>query len=354
MTPGHTPEGLTVLAFDAKKSVDVPYAAFTGDTLFIGDVGRPDLLASIGVTANELAEMLYHSINRLKELPDETLVYPAHGAGSLCGKALSDAAVSSIGEQKKFNYALQPMSKEEFMKIVEVDQPFAPGYFVHDAIMNRKEHSTLEAAMQKSLRPIPLKEVLVAQKASVQIVDTRAAVDFAAGHLKGALNVGIEGKYATWAGTFLAKDKPIIVVAAEGMEQESIMRLGRIGFDHVQGYLEGGIDSLDAHPESVERVQRITANAIDELDQDFVVLDVRAAKEREAGAIDGSINIPLNELSNRWNEVPQNKLVVVHCAGGYRSSIAVSVLQQHGLTKLMDLVGGFKAWELSHRSTTAC
>lgn len=344
-TPGHTPEGLTILAYDQNKDNVNPYAAFTGDTLFIGDVGRPDLLASIGVTADELAEMLYDSLHhKMMRLPDETLVYPAHGAGSMCGKSLSSEAVSTIGEQRKYNYALQPMSKEDFIKLVEVDQPEAPGYFVHDAILNRKERESLDQSMAGTMKPLSLQDVLDLQKQGAQIVDTRDPAEFAGSHLKGSINVGIDGKYATWAGTVLGKDSPIIVVADDERVAESVVRLGRIGFDHVAGFLEGGMEQLQEYPEFIGTIQRISAAAVPELDPAPTIIDVRTQKEWQAGHLQDSINIPLNQLQERTYEVPMQGPVVVHCQGGYRSSIATSILQRHGRENLLDMVGGYKAW----------
>jgi glyoxylase-like metal-dependent hydrolase (beta-lactamase superfamily II)/rhodanese-related sulfurtransferase len=351
-TPGHTPEGISILVFDLETSDQNPYAVLTGDTLFIGDVGRPDLLASIGVTADELAEMMYDSLtNKLMKLPDETLVYPAHGAGSLCGKNLSDETVSTIGEQKKYNYALQPMSKDEFMTIVRADQPDAPEYFVYDAIKNRQERNSLEESMQASLNALSLEEVLRLRNQGAQVVDVREGIDFDAGHLSGVLNVGLHGKYATWAGSLLSHDEPIIVIAEEGGEEEAIMRLGRIGFDNVAGYLKGGVTSLDAHPELTQSVERITAPALKEKiesGESITILDVRSPQERESGLIENSISVPLNHLTERITEIPQDHPVIVHCAGGYRSAIAVSLLQQQGYENVLDLVGGFKAWETSN------
>lgn len=351
-TPGHTPEGVSLLVYDLAKSDAHPHAVLTGDTLFIGDVGRPDLLASIGVTADELAEMLYDSIhNKLMKLPDDTLVYPAHGAGSLCGKNLSDETVSTIGEQKKYNYALKPMSKEEFIKLVEVDQPDAPEYFVYDAIKNRQERENLEETMRKSMRPLSLPNVLRLQNQGAQIVDVREGIDFDGGHLKGALNVGLRGKYATWAGTVLDHERPIVVIAEEGGEEEAVMRLGRIGFDNVTGFLQDGMKALDHSPELVQKVERVTAQALSELlgaENPPLVLDVRSENERESnGVIEGSVNIPLNHLEERIDEVRGDREIIVHCAGGYRSAIACSLLQRHGRDHIRDLVGGFAAWHAS-------
>ena len=352
-TPGHTPEGISIVVYDLAKSRTEPLAVLTGDTLFIGDVGRPDLLASIGVTADELADMLYHSItNKLVKLPDATLVYPAHGAGSMCGKSLSKETVSTIGEQKKFNYALQPMSREEFKKIVTADQPEAPDYFVHDAILNRKERASLGAAMEKTLKPLSLDEVLALGKTGAQLLDVRDGIDFEGGHLKGALNIALSGKYATWAGSMLAHDKPIVVIAEEGGEEEAVMRLGRIGFDNVAGYLAGGMNALAARDDLLERTERITAPALAEwlagkrpdAGAAPIVVDVRSDAEHAGGHIEGSLNIPLTHLDERIGEIPPGRPVAVHCEGGYRSAIAASLLQKLGRKDVRDLVGGYKAW----------
>jgi hydroxyacylglutathione hydrolase len=352
-TPGHTPEGISILVYDLAKSRTAPLAVLTGDTLFIGDVGRPDLLASIGVTADELADMLYDSItNKLVKLPDATLVYPAHGAGSMCGKSLSKETVSTIGEQKKFNYALQPMSREAFKAIVTADQPEAPDYFVHDAILNRKERASLGAAMEKTLKPLTLDEVLALEKSGAQLLDVRDGIDFEGGHLRGTLNIALNGKYATWAGSMLSHDKPIVVVAEEGGEEEAVMRLGRIGFDNVAGYLAGGMNALASRDDLVERTERITAPALAEwlagkrpdAGPAPLVIDVRSDAEHAGGHIEGSLNIPLMHLDERSGEIPADRPVAVHCEGGYRSAIAASLLQKLGRRDVHDMVGGYKAW----------
>jgi glyoxylase-like metal-dependent hydrolase (beta-lactamase superfamily II)/rhodanese-related sulfurtransferase len=352
-TPGHTPEGISILVYDLAKSRTEPLAVLTGDTLFIGDVGRPDLLASIGVTADELADMLYDSItNKLVKLPDATLVYPAHGAGSMCGKSLSKETVSTIGEQKKFNYALQPMSREAFKAIVTADQPEAPDYFVHDAILNRKERAALGDAMEKTLKPLSLDEVLALGKSGGQLLDVRDGIDFEGGHLTGALNIALNGKYATWAGSMLSHDKPIVVIAEEGGEEEAVMRLGRIGFDNVAGYLAGGMNALAAHDALVERTGRITAPALAEwlagkrpdAGAAPIVVDVRSEAEHAGGHIAGALNIPLTHLDERIGEIPAGRSVAVHCEGGYRSAIAASLLQKLGRRDVYDMVGGYKAW----------
>ena len=241
-TPGHTPEGISIVVFDETIDANVPHAVLTGDTLFVGDVGRPDLMASIGVSAEELATQLYDSVhNKLSRLPDSTLVYPAHGAGSLCGRNLSDETVSTIGDQKQSNYAMQPMPVEQFVDMVLADQPDAPDYFSYDAELNREERATLSESMRESLNALSLEAVLRHQTRGVQIVDVRDAIDFEFSHLVGTINIGLRGKFATWAGSTLRKDRPVIVIGDDGDEFEAIMRLGRIGFDHVTGFLKNGV-----------------------------------------------------------------------------------------------------------------
>ncbi len=350
-TPGHTPEGISILVYDLVQSSDKPLAVLTGDTLFIGDVGRPDLLASIGVTADELADMLYDSLtNKLVKLPDATLVYPAHGAGSMCGKNLSQETVSTIGEQKKFNYALQPMSREEFKKIVTAEQPEAPSYFVHDAMLNRQERPNLAETLSGSLKALTPEEVRRLQNQGAQLLDVREAMDFEGAHLVGAINIGIQGKYATWCGTVLDHTLPIVVIAEAGQEEEAVMRLGRIGFDNVAGYLGGGMDALRDRPDLIAKIDRITAVALSEqlarADAPTVV-DVRSEKEWAAGHVPGSVNIPLNHVRDRATEIAKDRAVVVHCEGGYRSAIAASILAQAGRSDVLDMVGGFKAWAAS-------
>jgi glyoxylase-like metal-dependent hydrolase (beta-lactamase superfamily II)/rhodanese-related sulfurtransferase len=352
-TPGHTPEGISILVYDLANTPAQPLAVLTGDTLFIGDVGRPDLLASIGVTSDELADMLYDSITtKLVKLPDATLVYPAHGAGSMCGKSLSKETVSTIGEQKKFNYALQPMSREAFKAIVTADQPEAPDYFVHDAVLNRKERASLDEAMKITLKKLSLDDVLAMQAAGKQILDVRGGIDFEGGHLRGSLNIALDGKYATWAGSMLSSDRPIVVIAEEGGEEEAVMRLGRIGFDNVAGFLAGGMNALAERGDLVERTERITAPALAEwlagkrpdAGPPPTVVDVRSAAEHAGGHIPGSVNIPLPHLDERIGEIPTGSPVAVHCEGGYRSAIAASLLQKLGRRDVHDLVGGYRAW----------
>jgi hydroxyacylglutathione hydrolase len=355
-TPGHTPEGISLLVYDLMQSAEKPHAVLTGDTLFIGDVGRPDLLASLGVTADELADMLYDSVNKLKQLPDATLVYPAHGAGSMCGKNLSTETVSTIGEQKRFNYALQPMTRGEFKHLVTDEQPEAPGYFAYDAVRNRQERPGLDQQMSRSLTALSLDEVLRLKNQGAQLLDVREGIEFEGAHLAGALNIALQGKYATWCGTLLDHERPIVIVAEPGGEEEAVMRLGRIGFDNVAGYLDGGMAALADRDDLVERTERITAVALSEQlagPQPPLVVDVRTAKEWEAAHIAGSVNIPLSHLAKHVAEIPADRPVAVHCEGGYRSAIAASVLLQQGRQNVLDLVGGYKAWAASKLPTVA-
>jgi hydroxyacylglutathione hydrolase len=353
-TPGHTPEGISLLVFDLAHSESIPHAVLTGDTLFIGDVGRPDLLASIGVTAEELAEMLYTSLTKLRELPDTTLVYPAHGAGSMCGKNLSKETVSTIGEQKRFNYALQPMSLEDFKRLVTSEQPEAPDYFVYDAIKNRQERPDLEATLKTSLQGLSVDDTVRLMNLGAQLVDVREAADFEGAYLTGSINIGLKGKYATWCGSILSHDQPIVVIAEPGSEEEAVMRLGRIGFDNVAGYLRDGMQALETRPELVGAISRITAPALaeqlTEANAPFV-LDVRSEKEWKTGHVACSHNIPLTQLRERMVEVPLDKPVVVHCEGGYRSALGTSLLAAAGRTNVSDLVGGIKAWMASKLPT---
>ena len=348
-TPGHTIESISILVFDLQKDSAKPYAVLTGDTLFIGDVGRPDLRASLGWTANDLGSHLYDSLhNKLLKLPDETLVYPAHGSGSLCGKNLSSDTVSPLGLQRRMNYALQPMTKDEFIRLVTADQPDAPPYFTYDAILNTREHALLDRNLEEVLRPIELDEVLRMGDSGAQILDVRDAVEYAKGHLAGSLNIGLGGQCATWAGTVLDRAKPIVIIAEPEREKEAALRLGRIGFDHVTGYLEGGMEALAGRADLVWPTKRASAPEVAEELASVsppLLLDVRTPREWAAKHVDGSVNVPLNHLQERIGEITRERGIAVHCAGGYRSSIAASILQQYGITNLTEMTGGLAAWE---------
>ncbi len=347
-TPGHTPESISLLVFDLDAANPDPAAVLTGDTLFIGDVGRPDLRVALGWTAADLGSMLYDSLHlKLMTLPDATLVYPAHGAGSLCGKALSKETVSTLGVQRQNNYALQPMSKSEFISLVTADQPEAPPYFTYDAVLNSMERATLDKTLEREVQPIPLYGVLALRDVGAQILDTREPGDFAAAHLKGSINVGLNGQFATWAGTVLDRDHPIVIVADPGKEREAATRLGRIGFDHVAGYLQGGLSSVDGRDDLQSGTERLSPQVAAERLQTGtpVVIDVRGPGERAQRHISGDVSIPLTQLQRRIEEVPRDKPVIVYCAGGYRSSIAASVLQRAGINQVSEIAGGVAAWD---------
>ena len=300
-TPGHSPESVSILVFDPEHSRTCPYAVLTGDTLFIGDVGRPDLRASLGWSADQLASMLYDSLrDKLLPLPDDTLVYPAHGAGSLCGKNLSTDTVSTIGGQRKYNYALQPMSRKRFIEIVTSDQPDTPAYFTYDAILNARERPTLDETLVRELQPLTLVQLLEAVQDGAQLLDSREQAEFEGAHIRGALNIGLGGSFATWSGTLLDPERPVILVAEPGREVEAATRLGRIGFDTVAGYLQGGMQQLTAAPELVERTERITAGSLGErlgVPPLPLLIDVRTAQEWSDGHIDSAMNIPLSQRS---------------------------------------------------------
>jgi hydroxyacylglutathione hydrolase len=353
-TPGHSPESISLLVHDRTRSDTVPYAVLTGDTLFIGDVGRPDLRAALGWSAEELGRLLYDSLHeKLLPLPDDVLVYPAHGAGSLCGKNLSTDTVSTMGVQRRYNYALQPMSRDEFVRVVTAEQPDTPAYFGYDAVLNTKERATLDQALEQELRPLDLDEVLDLAARGAQLLDTRENADFAGAHVSGSLNIGLGGTYATWAGTLLDHERPIVIVAEPGREEESALRLGRIGFDNVAGYLADGMNALEARPEVLARTERITAPTLAEQlagDEPPLVVDVRSEPEWREHRIEGSLSVPLSRLRERLDELPRDRQLVVHCGSGYRSGIATSLLSSAGVDGVADLVGGIAAWDASTRT----
>ena len=349
-TPGHTAESISLVVYDGDPGVTEPKAVLTGDTLFVGDVGRPDLRVALGWSASDLGGLLYDSLrNKLMTLPDSTAVYPAHGAGSLCGKALSKETVSTIGEQRRVNYALQPMSKAAFVELVTADQPDAPAYFTYDAVLNSQERATLDQTLER-ISALTLDHVLGLQSVGAQVLDTRDPAEFAAAHLAGSINVGLGGQYATWAGTVLSREHPIVIIADPGREHEAAMRLGRIGFDQVVGYLEDGLHSVESRPElmmSTERLSaQVAAGRVAATDTPAAVMvDVRGPGERQQKRIAGSIGIPLTHLGERMSELPADRPLLVYCAGGYRSSIAASLLQRHGFTHVSELAGGIAAWD---------
>ncbi len=350
-TPGHTPESLSIVIFEHADD-KVPYGVLTGDTLFIGDVGRPDLLSSIGFTREELANQLYDSLhNKLMTLPDSTKVYPAHGAGSSCGKNLSTDLWSTIGDQKACNYALLAPDKPTFMDLVTEGQPPAPGYFIYDAILNRKDRDLLdETALPTSMT---YGQVIEAIDAGAMLIDGRDPEEFAHGHLRAALNVGLSGRYAEFAGSILPHDVDIVLVVDPGYELEGKNRLARIGFDRVIGYLDDPYKVMFLHRDDVQVGSRLTAQAFNErlaeID-DIQIVDVRNPGETGDGIIAGAVTIPVGQLPARIDELDLTRPTVVYCAGGYRSSVAASLLRQRGFADVSDVLGGYGAWILTVQS----
>ena len=346
-TPGHTPESISILVYEHADD-PVAYGVLTGDALFIGDVGRPDLLSSLGVTAGELGRMLYDSVqHRLMSLPDEVRVFPAHGAGSACGKNLSTERQSTIGMQRLTNYACTPMPEEEFVAIVTDGQPSAPGYFVFDAILNRRQHEILNIGAH--LKPLTVVEFLERRVAGAVVVDARDPQEFAAGHLRGSLNVPADGRFAERAGMVVEPGTEIIVIAPQDREEEIVTRLARIGFDTVTGYLREPEAAFLTAGGEITRASRLTVTELREAlrTEQPVVLDVRNTGERAEGAIEPSLHIPLAELPKRLGEMPAGRAVVVYCAHGARSSIAASLLRRAGFADVSDLIGGAEAWQLA-------
>jgi glyoxylase-like metal-dependent hydrolase (beta-lactamase superfamily II)/rhodanese-related sulfurtransferase len=349
-TPGHTPESIALVVYEHGED-HVPYGVLTGDTLFIGDVGRPDLLAGDGCDPQEMARQLYSSLHRrLLTLPDRTRVYPAHGAGSACGKNLSTETSSTIGEQRRDNYALRPMPEEEFVALVTEGQPARPAYFSYDAQRNRERHELLSEAEQP--QPLSLEATLELQRLGAVLLDTRAPADFAAGHLRGALNVGLQGRFAEYAGNVIQPEQSIVLVSDPGTELEAKVRLGRIGFDTVVGYLREPMRALLDHPELVDVSSRLTTSELAlrlATLPEVVVVDVRNTGELERGYIPGFVHLPLASLRERLDELDPVVPTVVHCASGYRSMTAASLLVAHGFTDVSDLLGGYEAWATAQR-----
>jgi len=356
-TPGHTPESISILVYNLMQDGRKPQAVLTGDTLFVGDVGRPDLRVSLGWAARDLGSLLYDSLRqKLLTLPDETLIYPAHGAGSLCGKSLGQENSSTIGIQRRLNYALQPMTREQFLEIVMADQPDAPAYFTYDAVLNTKERPTLEKTLEQTLKPLTLDELLRLKSAGAQILDVRDPAYFEAAHLTCAVNIGLGGQYATWAGTLLSREQPIVIIADPGRETEAETRLGRIGFDHIAGYLQGGMQRVEGRPGLVARIERLAPAELAERMESPpapLVLDVRTLREWREKHIAESLNIPLSRLPQSWGEISRERSLVIHCATGYRSSIAASLLRPQGFSDLADLAGGITAWQAAHLPVVA-
>ncbi|MDX2381808.1 MAG: MBL fold metallo-hydrolase [Acidimicrobiia bacterium] len=344
-TPGHTPESISIVVWEHADDPE-PWGVLTGDTMFIGDVGRPDLLASFGFSREELADHLYDSLHgKLLTLPDATRVYPAHGAGSACGKNLSTETSSTIGEQRETNYALLAPDRSTFLDLVTEGQPPAPAYFAYDADLNRHEHALLDES--EAPAALTLDEVRTLVAGDTMLIDGRDPEDFARGHLAGSINVGLAGRYAEFAGSVVPSDVDIVLVVDDGFETEAKNRLGRIGFDRVVGHLVQPHGAMTAHPELVQPASRLTARQFDDRVSsvgELQLVDVRNPGEVGLGVIDDAISIPVGQLPSRVDELDADRPTVVYCAGGYRSSVAASVLREAGFSDVSDIVGGYGAW----------
>jgi glyoxylase-like metal-dependent hydrolase (beta-lactamase superfamily II)/rhodanese-related sulfurtransferase len=345
-TPGHTPESICLVVYEHAGDA-APYGVLTGDTLFVGDVGRPDLLASgdSGLSADALARHLYRSIqDKLLRLPDSTRVFPAHGAGSACGKQLSSETSSTLGEQRVENYALQPMTEAEFVAAVVEGQPVRPHYFEYDARRNRQLRPLLDEDVAPTM--LDIDQVLSLQNDGAVLLDTREPADFAAGHLRGAVNVGLQGRFAEWAGDVLDPDRPVVLVGDPGASLEGRVRLARVGFDRVVGQLADPGLVFARRPDVVEASSRLTTEQLAPLvDKGLAQLvDVRSPGETLGGILPGALPVPLPALADALDRVHRGRPVVTYCASGYRSIIASSLLSSAGYTDVSDLLGGYNAW----------
>jgi glyoxylase-like metal-dependent hydrolase (beta-lactamase superfamily II)/rhodanese-related sulfurtransferase len=354
-TPGHTPESVCILLADSENQSD-PKLLFSGDTLFIGDVGRPDLVASRGYSADQMSRMLYESIyNKLLKLDNDVVVYPAHGAGSLCGKNLSSDRQSTIGRERMFNYALQAKSEDDFVAMVTVDQPEVPAYFPKDVEMNRVGPVTL-AKLQRP-KPMTACEVSASVTKGAILLDIRCGDSYSSAHINGSLNIGLGGQFASWAGTLIDFGKPIIIICDDEKHlDEAVVRLARVGIESVSGYLAEGILSWQKAGSSVVPTSMISVkdlkHRLEDAD-DLLVVDVRRRTEFAEGHVPGAVNIPLAELSGRVAELEKTRPIAIICASGYRSLIACSILERAGFHALINVLGGTTAWKNAEYSLEA-
>jgi hydroxyacylglutathione hydrolase len=353
-TPGHTIESVSVLLTDLDRSPG-PFAVFTGDTLFVGDVGRPDL--SPDHTPQQLAELLYRSLHeKLLTLPDEVEIFPAHGAGSLCGRQMGPERSSTIGRERRYNYALQARTPDEFVHLLTDSLPPRPQYFGRDVELNRQGAAPLQDLPH--LAPLSAAEVKQLLSAGAFILDTRPLMQFAAAHVPGSIHIALSGQFASWAGRLLGLDRQIVILAEDDDSvRESQMRLARVGIENIAGYLGGGLAGWFQQDQDLDYIPQIAVQDFAELrasEADQIrVLDVREPGEAAAGAIPGSVNIPLASLASRVGELDRGKLLVVHCKGGYRSSIATSLLRRAGFQDIANLTGGYDAWKASAAAKSA-
>jgi len=338
-TPGHTLESSCYLLIDENGK---NHAVFTGDTLFVGDVGRPDLAIKSDLTIDDLAGMMYDSLNsKIKPLADDVIVYPAHGAGSSCGKNIGKETFSTIGTQKQMNYALQPMSKQEFVMAVTEGLSAAPNYFAWDAKLNKDGYSSIDDVLQKNTKALSVEEVETEISKGALVLDVRSPDDFEKGFVPNAINIGLNGQYAPWVGALIDPNATLILVADEGKEAEAVLRLARVGYENVKGYLNGGMASWKNEGKKMETIESVSAETfVANLNGDTNVLDVRKPGEVESGMIENANHICLSELQSKLDSLDKNTHYTIHCAGGYRSMMAASIMKQKGFNKITNVLGG--------------
>jgi hydroxyacylglutathione hydrolase len=342
-TPGHTLESTCYLLRDEKGK---PYCIFTGDTLFVGDVGRPDL-SSGNLSSVELASIMYDTIqNKILRLDDNVIVYPAHGPGTSCGKNLGPETDTTIGIQKRTNYALRPQTREEFIRAVTSGLDEAPAYFSLNAKINKEGYDSLDDVKRKALTPLSVKDFKLKIAENILILDTRNISEFPKGFVPDSLYIGLDGRFAEWAGSLLPFDKPIILVTDVGKEDETIVRLARVGIDKVEGYLEGGFEAWKKAGEKIDLIIEIDPDelAMDiPFDQNLVIADVRKENEFAEGHVKNAINLPLNEMMDpaQIAQLEENQNIYIHCGSGYRSLIAASILKKHGYHNIRNIIGGW-------------
>tara|TARA_Y100001947_G_C10348607_1_gene309343 strand:+ start:4019 stop:5431 length:1413 start_codon:yes stop_codon:yes gene_type:complete len=346
-TPGHTMESTTYLLIDDKGN---EHGIITGDTLFIGDVGRPDLAQHVisDLTEDKLAGYLFDSLrHKIMPLDDDLMVYPNHGAGSACGKKMSKETTDTLGNQKKTNYALRAdMTKKEFIKELLTGLTAPPNYFPKNVLLNIGGYKSFDKIMKQAAKALTPDEFeLLANEEGALVLDTREADKYAKSHVPNSINIGLQGSFAPWVGEMIPDlETPILLITEVGKEEEAITRLSRVGYDNTQGYLADGMKSWEAAGKEVDTINRITAEELEQkMKQDIVIIDVRKKSEFDSEHIEGVVNVPLNQINQHLEKFPKEQEFVLHCAGGYRSMIAASILQQRGWSQLTDVIGGFKS-----------
>jgi hydroxyacylglutathione hydrolase len=341
-TPGHTPESTCYLLLDEKEK---PTAIFTGDTLFVGDVGRPDLLDG-AMSPEELASMMYDSLNnKIKTLPDEVTVYPAHGPGSACGKNIGKETFSTIGEQKKFNYALKASDRASFIKELTEGIPSPPPYFFEDARINKVGYEPIASVMRDNKKPLSPAQLKREVQQGALLLDTRDPDSFEEGYIAGSLNIGLGGQYAVWVGTLIDIHQPLVLISEVGKEEESVLRLARVGYENVIGYLQGGVAAWDGKLETIKSLSAERMKA--EIEKGIDVLDVRKPGEYAMSHLRDAQFVPLAEMPDNLSGLNKNKPYIVHCGGGYRSMIAISLMKRQGFQNLINIYGGFGAMQMA-------